>query len=104
MSLRWRAVLIAGIALIVPWALAAAWMMHGVQANLDRALDERLIYDLDKDGSEYLAAIGGAPGQGNQHQAFETFRFYKYVKETNFVGTPGSSAVLELRRAKSMCR
>lgn len=42
MSLRWRAVLIAGIALIVPWALAAAWMMHGVQANLDRALDERL--------------------------------------------------------------
>jgi len=42
MSLRWRAVLIAGIALIVPWALAAAWMMHGVQANLDRALDDRL--------------------------------------------------------------
>ena len=42
MSLRWRAVLIAGIALIVPWALAAAWMMHGVRTNLDHALDERL--------------------------------------------------------------
>jgi len=41
-SLRWRAVLIAGIALIVPWALAAAWMMQGVRINLDRALDERL--------------------------------------------------------------
>ncbi|MDR3399530.1 MAG: histidine kinase dimerization/phospho-acceptor domain-containing protein, partial [Pandoraea sp.] len=42
MSLRLRAVLIAGIALIVLWVVAAGWMMRGVQANLDRALDERL--------------------------------------------------------------
>ena len=42
MSLRLRAVLIAGVALIVLWVLAAGWMMRGVQANLERALDERL--------------------------------------------------------------
>ncbi|AJE97882.1 ATP-binding protein [Pandoraea apista] len=42
MSLRLRAVLIAGVALIVLWMVAATWMMRGVQANLDRALDERL--------------------------------------------------------------
>ncbi|VVE90142.1 ATP-binding protein [Pandoraea bronchicola] len=42
MSLRLRAVLITGIALIVLWVAAAGWMMRGVQANLDRALDERL--------------------------------------------------------------
>lgn len=42
MSLRLRAVLIAGVALIVLWVVAAGWMMRGVQANLDRALDERL--------------------------------------------------------------
>ncbi|VVE42097.1 ATP-binding protein [Pandoraea fibrosis] len=42
MSLRLRAVLIAGIALIALWVVAAGWMMRGVQANLDRALDERL--------------------------------------------------------------
>lgn len=42
MSLRLRAVLIAGVALVVLWAVVAGWMMRGVQANLDRALDERL--------------------------------------------------------------
>ncbi|GAB1575821.1 ATP-binding protein [Bordetella petrii] len=42
MSLRLRAVLIAGIALAVLWAGAAAWMMRGVHANLDRTLDGRL--------------------------------------------------------------
>ncbi|MFJ5483716.1 ATP-binding protein [Pectobacterium actinidiae] len=42
MSLRLRAVLIAGIALIVLWAAAAAWMLRDVHVNLDRALDERL--------------------------------------------------------------
>jgi len=42
MSLRLRAVLIAGIAMIVLWGLAAAWMMKDVQANLNRTLDDRL--------------------------------------------------------------
>ncbi|KGH09986.1 histidine kinase [Comamonas thiooxydans] len=42
MSLRLRAVLIAGIALLVLWGAAAGWMMRGVQANLDRTLDGRL--------------------------------------------------------------
>ncbi|SDR77347.1 two-component system, OmpR family, sensor histidine kinase QseC [Halopseudomonas litoralis] len=42
MSLRLRAVLIAGIALVVLWAAAAAWMMQGMRANLDRTLDGRL--------------------------------------------------------------
>lgn len=42
MSLRLRAVLIAGISLVLLWSAAAAWMMRGVQANLDRTLDGRL--------------------------------------------------------------
>ncbi|VVE53629.1 ATP-binding protein [Pandoraea anhela] len=42
MSLRLRAVLIAGVALIVLWMAAAGWMMRGVRASLDDALDERL--------------------------------------------------------------
>src|SRR5690554_8121703 len=42
MSLRLRAVLITGIALMVLWALAAAWMTQGMRANLDRTLDGRL--------------------------------------------------------------
>ncbi|SES26725.1 ATP-binding protein [Halopseudomonas bauzanensis] len=42
MSLRLRAVLITGIALMVLWATAAAWMMQGMRANLDRTLDGRL--------------------------------------------------------------
>lgn len=42
MSLRFRAVLIAGVALIVLWMVAAGWMMRGVRASLDEALDERL--------------------------------------------------------------
>lgn len=42
MSLRLRAVLIAGISLVVLWALAAAWMMRDAQANLERTLDGRL--------------------------------------------------------------
>lgn len=42
MSLRLRAVLIAGIALVVLWVAAAAWMMQGMRANLDRTLDGRL--------------------------------------------------------------
>lgn len=42
MSLRLRAVLIAGISLAALWLAAAAWMMQGVQTNLDRALDGRL--------------------------------------------------------------
>lgn len=42
MSLRLRAVLIAGISLLVLWGLAAAWMVRGVQHNLDHTLDERL--------------------------------------------------------------
>lgn len=42
MSLRLRAVLIAGIALVVLWVAAAGLMMRGVQANLNRTLDGRL--------------------------------------------------------------
>lgn len=42
MSLRLRAVLIAGLSLMVLWGLAAGWMMRGVQGNLDRTLDGRL--------------------------------------------------------------
>lgn len=42
MSLRLRAVLIAGISLLVLWGAAAAWMMRGVHSNLDRTLDGRL--------------------------------------------------------------
>jgi len=42
MSLRLRAVLIAGISLAVLWAAAAAWMMRDVHDNLDRTLDGRL--------------------------------------------------------------
>lgn len=42
MSLRLRAVLIAGISLVVLWGAAAAWMMQGMRANLDRTLDGRL--------------------------------------------------------------
>lgn len=42
MSLRLRAVLVAGLSLIVLWAAAAAWMMQGVRADLDRTLDGRL--------------------------------------------------------------
>ena len=42
MSLRLRAVLIAGISLVVLWGAAAAWMMQGMRANLDQTLDGRL--------------------------------------------------------------
>jgi len=42
MSLRLRAVLIAGISLLVLWGAAAGWMMRGVHSNLDRTLDDRL--------------------------------------------------------------
>ncbi|VVE73284.1 two-component sensor histidine kinase [Pandoraea captiosa] len=42
MSLRLRAVLIAGVALVLLWSAAAGWMMRGVRASLDDALDERL--------------------------------------------------------------
>ena len=42
MSLRWRAVLITGVSLVVLWGIAAAWMMQGVHANLERTLDSRL--------------------------------------------------------------
>ena len=42
MSLRLRAVLIAGIALSLLWALAAAWMLRDVHGRLDRTLDQRL--------------------------------------------------------------
>lgn len=42
MSLRLRAVLIAGISLILLWGAAAAWMMQGVRSDLDRTLDGRL--------------------------------------------------------------
>ena len=42
MSLRLRAVLIAGLSLLVLWCAAAAWMMRGVHSNLDRTLDGRL--------------------------------------------------------------
>lgn len=42
MSLRLRAVLIAGLSLVLLWGAAAAWMMRGVQDKLDRTLDGRL--------------------------------------------------------------
>lgn len=42
MSLRLRAVLLAGLALVVLWASAAAWTMRDVHANLERTLDMRL--------------------------------------------------------------
>ncbi|MPM59112.1 Sensor protein QseC [bioreactor metagenome] len=42
MSLRLRAVLIASLSLILLWVGAAAFMMRGVHANLDRTLDGRL--------------------------------------------------------------
>lgn len=42
MSLRLRAVLIAGISLMLLWAAAAAWMMLGVRTDLARTLDIRL--------------------------------------------------------------
>ncbi|GAD24657.1 ATP-binding protein [Acidovorax sp. MR-S7] len=42
MSLRLRAVLIAGVALMVLWVAAAGLMMRSVHANLDRTLDGRL--------------------------------------------------------------
>lgn len=42
MSLRLRAVLIAGISLVFLWGAAAAWMMQGVRADLDKTLDGRL--------------------------------------------------------------
>lgn len=42
MSLRLRAVLITGFSLVVLWSVAAAWMMQGVHANLERTLDGRL--------------------------------------------------------------
>lgn len=42
MSLRLRAVLIAGISLLVLWAAAAGWMVRSVGSNLDRTLDGRL--------------------------------------------------------------
>lgn len=42
MSLQLRAVLIAGISLVVLWGAAAAWMMQGMRANLDQTLDGRL--------------------------------------------------------------
>lgn len=42
MSLRLRAVLIAGVSLWVLWAVAAGWMVRSVGSNLDRTLDDRL--------------------------------------------------------------
>ncbi|AOH35838.1 ATP-binding protein [Luteimonas sp. JM171] len=42
MSLRLRAVLIAGVALALLWTLAAAWMLHDVHSRVDRTLDQRL--------------------------------------------------------------
>lgn len=42
MSLRLRAVLIAGIALLFLWGAAASWMLRGAQVNLERTLDGRL--------------------------------------------------------------
>lgn len=42
MSLRLRAVLIAGIASALLWTLAAAWMLQDVHGRLDRTLDQRL--------------------------------------------------------------
>src|SRR5690606_41956580 len=42
MSLRLRAVLIAGIASALLWTLAAAWMLQDVHGRLDRTLDQPL--------------------------------------------------------------
>src|SRR5690606_28731711 len=42
MSLRLRAVLIAGVALALRWTLAAAWMLQDVHSRVDRTLDQRL--------------------------------------------------------------
>lgn len=42
MSLRLRAVLITGIALVLLWGAAAGWMLRGAEANLERILDGRL--------------------------------------------------------------
>ncbi len=42
MSLRLRAVLIAGVALALLWTLAAAWMLQDVHSRVDRTLDQRL--------------------------------------------------------------
>lgn len=41
-SLRLRAVFIAGFSLIFLWACAAGWMLQGVHTQLDNTLDERL--------------------------------------------------------------
>ena len=42
MSLRLRAVLIAGLALTLLWGVAAAWMLRDVGNQLDETLDQRL--------------------------------------------------------------
>lgn len=42
MSLQLRAVLMTGLALVLLWALAAAWTIAGAQARLEQTLDERL--------------------------------------------------------------
>src|SRR5690554_4128873 len=42
MSLRLRAVLIAGVALTLLWGVAAAWMLRDVGNQLDETLDQRL--------------------------------------------------------------
>lgn len=42
MRLQCRVVLIAGVSLVLLWLAAAAWMMQGARANLDRTLDGRL--------------------------------------------------------------
>src|SRR5690554_2114473 len=42
MSLRLRAVLIAGLALTLLWSVAAAWMLRDVGNQLDETLDQRL--------------------------------------------------------------
>ena len=43
MSLRLRAVLIAALAFAALWALAAGWMLRGMQERLDHTLDQRLV-------------------------------------------------------------
>ncbi|MBN8726201.1 MAG: sensor histidine kinase N-terminal domain-containing protein [Xanthomonadales bacterium] len=68
MSLRLRAVLIAGLALVLLWAIAAAVMIRGVQANLDQMLDERLAMSARMvSGLLQRAAI--APEAAPQHWA-----------------------------------
>jgi two-component system sensor histidine kinase QseC len=42
MSLRLRLVVIIGLALIVLWSAAAAWILHDLDQNLQRTLDNRL--------------------------------------------------------------